>query len=49
MQGNKFFDDKENESKLAWMSWDIMGLSKTNGGLRYIDLECFNIILLAKQ
>jgi hypothetical protein len=55
MHGNKFIDDeilvgpwKKNESKIAWMSWDKMGLSKSKCGLGYGDLECFNIVLLAK-
>jgi hypothetical protein len=36
---------KENDSKMAWMSWEKFGKAKED----FRDLECFNLALLAKQ
>lgn len=40
---------KENEKRVAWMSWEKIGRAKERGGLGYLDLECFNMALLTKQ
>jgi hypothetical protein len=40
---------KENNSKIHWMSWKRMGVSKAKGGLGFRDLVVFNKGLLAKQ
>jgi hypothetical protein len=37
------------ESKISWMSWTKMGMSKARGGLGFWDFTCFNKALLAKQ
>ena len=40
---------KENISKIHWMSWGKMGITKEKGGLGFRDLGMFHKALLAKQ
>jgi hypothetical protein len=35
--------------KIHWMSWEKMGRSKSQSGIRFCDLQCFDKALLAKQ
>lgn len=46
---NRFFwGHKDKESKLVWINWERMGLSKSVGGMGFRDLECSNLAMLAK-
>jgi hypothetical protein len=40
---------KENSSRIHWISWERIGISKTREGMGFRDLEVFNKALLSKQ
>ena len=49
MVRNFWWGQKENERKMAWISWEKMCQRKAEGRLGFRDLKAFNLALLAKQ
>ena len=49
MMGQFWWGQKNEETKIHWLSWKHMSLAKKDEGLGFQDLKCFNIALLAKQ
>ena len=46
---NFWWSQKQDEKKMAWLSWDKLCSPKADGGLGFKKLKEFNLTLLAKQ
>lgn len=49
MVANFWWGQKEIESKIHWVGWDKVCMSKFHGGLAFKNLSTFNLALLTKQ
>ena len=49
MVGKFWWGWKNEERKMAWMSWEKLCMPKASGGMSFRDLRSFNLALLAKQ
>lgn len=49
MVRNFWWGQKENERKMAWVSWEKLCNPKSKGGMGFKDLKAFNLAQLAKQ
>ena len=49
MINNFWWGQKQDEKKMAWMSWDKLCMLKACGGMGFKQLKPFNLALLAKQ
>ena len=49
MVGKFWWGWKNEERKMAWMSWEKLCMPKASGGMSFRDLRSFNLAVLAKQ
>ena len=49
MERNFWWGQRDQETKMSWVSWRKMCMSKTHGGMGFRNLHAFNLAMLAKQ